>query len=372
MARLPFLSASVSAVPRAASLVSVLTLAAVGCGGPEAPRTLVDESQDLIIAEPSSRHLAGTTPVGPEIAGTQWQWREAHCTEGPLELPGFSRTTRLKADSTGLLLTHDDLVQGDDGVCRRTSVQHATPGSDADAQWSMSEQAVIDVGHCDDKAEADRPGDVRMRGNELEVYVQRSVWCGGLELRMVYAPMQPTELDDLSVALHYAAHFNRRDAVRLTELFAPTGSLVDPFTRTPLDQAVRFDGQAQVFAWFQEMFSATPWVAMRVVSLDVAAPGLVILDWHYMDPRLDGPFAGRNRFTVATGQIFETSIEITAEEVSAEVQEAELVNRVQETSAAETPAAEAPAAPEGASPEATTEPAAEAPAGTEDVPTAGE
>ncbi|MEM6957903.1 MAG: hypothetical protein AAF645_19560 [Myxococcota bacterium] len=291
-------------------------LALVACGGAEQPRTLVDESNDLVLEEPSSAHLAGTQPVGPSIGGTQWTWVEAACTEGQPALEGFARVTRVIADETGLLFVHDDTI-GED--CQRTSVQYASPGTDADSGWQMEEQAAVDVGECAAPAEPNRPGDVRRRGEFLEVYVQRSVFCNGLELRMVYAPGQPTATDDLRLAMHYAVHFNRRDARRITELFASTGSLVDPFTRTPLDQASRYDGQPAVFGWFQETFNATHWLALKVVSLQPGdAPGSVVLDWQYMDPRLDEPFAGRNRFTVAGGEIFETSIEITAERIGGE------------------------------------------------------
>lgn len=301
---------------RSMLLVSVV-LSLAACGSAPETRTLVDESNDNnIITEVSSRHLAGTQSAGPDLVGTQWTWREAHCTEGPLDLAGreFARTTRVNSTSEGLLFVHDDTV-GES--CRRTVVQHAKAGSEADSQWQMEEQAVVTIGECEDLAEAERPGDVRRRGTDLEVYVQRSVWCGGLELRMVYTSVAPTPIDDLNIALHYAAHFNRRDAQKLTELFAATGSLVDPFTRTPLDQATRYDGQAAVYGWFQEAFTATNWLALRIVGLEAGStPGSVVLDWHYMDPRLDAPFAGRNRFTVAGGEIFETSIEITAQEVT--------------------------------------------------------
>ena len=137
----------VSALFSAASLAagSVFAVSLAACGGAERPRTLVDESRDnSIIAERSSSHLAGTQPAGPDLVGTQWAWSEAHCTEGPLDLAaeGFARTTRVKSTSEGLLFIHDD-VFGDE--CRQTVVQHAKPGSDANAVWSVQELSLIHI-----------------------------------------------------------------------------------------------------------------------------------------------------------------------------------------------------------------------------------
>lgn len=318
-------------------LWGVALSACVACGGPEAPRTLVDETGDL--EEATTRNLEGTTAAGPELNGSRWQWVEAHCTEGELDLAseGFSRTAEVSSDDQGLLFVYDQQF-GD--TCEQTIAQRARPGDDPDAQWRMEEQAVVTVGECPERREADRPGDVRRRGQFLEVYVQRSVWCNGLEVRMVYAPAAPVAHGGRQLARHYAAHFNRRDARRVTELFAANGSLIDPFTRTPTDLPMRYDGQAAIFEWFREVFANTPWVAMRVIDIEAGdAPGAFLMNWHYMDPRLDAPFGGRNRFAIAGGEIFETSIEITQQEVEVEgAEEAE--------PAVEAPAVEAPADPE--------------------------
>lgn len=299
----------VRSMPSALLFITAIT----ACGGSTPERTVIDESRDFsIIEERTSAHLAGTVPVGPEISGSQWEFKSAHCTDGDLDLSGrgFSRITRATADTQGLILVHDDTWVSEGGSCLVTTAQRAIPGSELDAEWSMREDARVQLGACDAPVDEDRPGDVRRRGNELEVYVQRSSWCNGFEARMVYTPVQPTAISDERIPLHYAVHFNRQDATRITQIFAPSGSLVDPFTRTELDQAVRFDGQQAVYDWFTEAFNATPWVALRVVSLEETAPGLFVMDYHYMDPRLEAPFVGRNRFTVATGEIFETSIEI--------------------------------------------------------------
>ena len=148
---------------------SVLALSLGACGGTEAPRTIVDESDDFVIQEPTSQHLAGTQPVGPEVAGTQWTFREAHCTEGPLDLSslGFERTTRVSAYDQGLLLIHDDTEASEGAECTRTIVQHAKPGATQDAQWSMAQEAIVDVGACSDRVEPNRPGDVRRRARRV-------------------------------------------------------------------------------------------------------------------------------------------------------------------------------------------------------------
>ncbi|MCB9611939.1 MAG: hypothetical protein H6722_05720 [Sandaracinus sp.] len=280
-------------------------------------RTLPDESADDLGAVQRS-HLAGSRAAGPELGGTRWTFVEAACTEGvpPLMQQGFARDLAVVTDDTGLVLLTDDRVgEG----CTETVAQHATPGANADAAWSMSEEARVTVGECPTRVEDDRPGDVRLRGAQLEVYVQRSVWCNGLELKTVYAPAQAAPRSPDQLIRHYVLHFNRRDPAAITSLFAEAGALVEPFLRTPENQPTRHDGRQAVFEWYRETLASTPWLALKIVQMqEGVTPGAWVVDWHYMDPRLDAPFAGRNRFTLAGGEIFETSIEITSPRVEVE------------------------------------------------------
>ncbi|MBJ74851.1 MAG: hypothetical protein CMN31_26565 [Sandaracinus sp.] len=296
-----------------------LLLALAACGGDE-ERTLPDESGDLAIGSGGSSpsHLAGTRPVGPEVGGTRWRFVEASCTEGAPELAGegFDRFAEVLATDAGLLFLYDQRF-GD--ACTETVAQVATPGDTPDSEWQMVEEARVSVGDCPTQPEENRPGDVRMRGQFLEVWVQRSNWCNGLEVKHVYAPARPAAPDGPQLARHYALHFNRQDARRVTELFSASGSLVEPFNRTPEDQPMRHDGQAAIYQWYQEAFGNTPWLAMKVTGLEPGvADGAWVMTWHYMDPRLDVPFGGRNLFTVAGGEIFEATIEITQQQVPVE------------------------------------------------------
>ena len=285
--------------------------------GPKGGRTLPDESDDLEIGSGprQSPHLAGTQPVGPEIGGSRWRWTEASCTEGTLDLAsqGFEQTLEVNADQDGLVFVYDQTFTGD---CIETVVQRGTPGPEADSEWSMTEESRVTLGECSTQREPDRPGDVRMRGEFLEVYVQRSRWCNGLEVKMVYAPAPAAPHEGPQILRHYAAHFNRRDARMVTQLFSASGSLVEPFNVTPTGGPSRHDGRDAVYAWYNDAFTNTPWLAMRVTTIEPGAtPGAFTMDWEYMDPRLDVPFGARNLFTIAGGEIFETSIEITHQEV---------------------------------------------------------
>lgn len=319
---------------------------AFACGPGEEQRTLPDESDDLSVGG-SRAHLEGTRPAGPDLGGSHWRYVESSCTEGSPQFigEGFQRTADVYADSEGLLLVYDHTL-GES--CRETVVQRAKPGAETDQAWAMSEEARVHQGDCPTDPEPDRPGDVRRRGDFLEVYVQRSNWCNGLEVKMVYAPAQREAFEGEELIRRYAAHFNRQDAGRITQLFAANGSLVDPFTRTPTDQPMRFDGQRAIYEWFEEAFGNTPWLAMRVTGIEAGpAPGAYTMTWEYMDPRLDVPFGGRNLFTIAGGEIFETTIEITQQEVEVETREGEPVGG----EAAEEPAAEEAPAPPPADPE---------------------
>lgn len=298
---------------RVLAAIALLT----ACPG-EGESTLPDESGDLSVGSTvaSTSHLGGTQPVTPAVVGSQWSFVEAACTEGGVDLADLSRTMVVRGDDDGLLLVFDQTT----GQCTETFAQHFSPGSNPTDEWAMREETRVRTGNCTHTPEAsERPGDLRMRGQFMEVYVQRSARCNGLELKMVFAPAPPAEPDGQQILRHYAVHFNRQDARAVTELFADTGSLVEPFNRTPDDQPFRHDGRAQIFGWFQESFSNTPWLALRVIGIEPGeTPGAFVMDWHYMDPRLDAPFGGRNRFTIAGGEIFEATLEITQQEIAVE------------------------------------------------------
>lgn len=299
-----------------ATLIAILGgMLVSGCPGTE-ERTLPDESGDFSVGASAPRHLEGTQPVGPQIGGTRWSFVEAACTEGTPNTEGMERQLTVRADDDGLILIYDHSI-GD--ACTETIAQRAIPGTGPNDEWSMSEESRVTLGECATVAEDDRPGDLRMRGQFLEVYVQRSSWCNGLEVKMVYAPAPPGERQGSELLRHYATHFNRRDARAVTELFSDAGSLVEPFNRTAEDQPMRHDGRQSIYGWFQDAFENTPWLSLKVLGIqDGQTPGSYVMDWHYMDPRLDAPFGGRNRFTIAAGEIFEASIEITEQAIEVE------------------------------------------------------
>ena len=298
------------------AILSAAICATGGCPQNE-ERTLPDESGDFTVGSSAPRHLEGTQPVSPQIGGTRWTFVEAGCTEGTPNTQGMERQLAIRADDDGLVLIYDHRI-GE--TCTETIAQRAIPGTGPNDEWSMSEESRITLGECPTRPEDDRPGDLRMRGQFLEVYVQRSSWCNGLEVKMVYAPAPPTsEPEGTQLLRHYATHFNRRDARAVTELFADAGSLVEPFNRTAEDQPMRHDGRQSIYGWFQDAFENTPWLALKVVDIRPGQiSGSYVMDWHYMDPRLDAPFGGRNRFTIAAGEIFEASIEITQQAIAVE------------------------------------------------------
>ena len=158
-----------------------------------------------------------------------------------------------------------------------------------------------------------------MRGEFLEVAVQRSQWCNGLEVKMLWAPARPAPLTDPEVVRHYLGHFQRRDASSVAALFAESGSLVEPFDRTAEGGPTRLEGREAVQAWYADAFGNTPWLALSVDSIETGAvDGQRVAEFQYMDPRLEEPFRARNTFTLAGGEIFEAQFTITASEVAPE------------------------------------------------------
>jgi len=280
---------------------------------------LPDETRDMTASHAATRDISGTRAVDARVAGSEWTWVEASCTEGPLDLAsrGFHSRLRVKADADGLLLSYDHQLAD---TCAQTVMQRARPGQGQDAAWAMSEVARIAepaTPACMGQADEDRPGDVRMRGELLEVSVQRSRWCNGLEVKMLWAPAVPTPLTDQEVVRHYLAHFQRRDASAVAALFAESGSLVEPFDLTAEGGPTRFEGRPAVEQWYADAFANTPWLALSIDSLEPGAvEGQRIADFQYMDPRLEQPFRARNTFTLAGGEIFEAQFAITASDAA--------------------------------------------------------
>lgn len=294
------------------AILVCMGLVCLGCGSSTSEGG-IDESGDLDIGTSggSAFSSAGTTPAGPEIGGSTWRFVEAHCTEGPLDLSsrGFAQQLRVEADADGLLLIYDHTFASEQ--CVQTVMQRARPIESG--QFRMVEEVRISqpaTEQCQGRMEDERPGEVRRSGEFLEVLVQRStVWCNGLEVRMVYAPATGSMLASDQIARHYVAHYNRRDAQRIAALFAESGSLVDPFLVTPTGGASRHDGRGAVLQWYGQAFTGVDWLVMRLLSVEESGDQ-VVAEWEYMDPRLDEPFRGVNRFTIAAGEIFEAQVDV--------------------------------------------------------------
>lgn len=299
-------------------MVTSLSFGLVACGPQGRERTTPDESGDLAVEVGPRR----TAQLPPGLDGTQWRWVEAHCTEGPLDLSerGYAASLRVHEEDGGLTLVTDQQFASEQ--CQHTVVQRAVP-PESGPDWQMEEVVRVAVppsDECYGRPEQPRPGEVRLEGQMLEVLVQRSQWCNGLEVRMVYERAPDATLDDGQIVRRYVAHFTRGDAGAVASLFADTGSLLEPFTRTETGDPYRHDGRQAVERWFTETFETAPWRAMRITEISDgssarAGTSQKIVTWEYMDPRLEAPFTGVTRFTIAAGEIFEASIELTSEPV---------------------------------------------------------
>jgi hypothetical protein len=289
--------------------VASSAMVSLGCGSGN-QRTTPDESRDL---DPTSGGSHGTASIPQGLDGTTWRWVEAHCTEGPLDLAsrGFAQELSVAADGDALVLTYDQTVASEQ--CSRTILQRVSP-PDGSGELRVEEVARISVPSsdaCFGRPEQPRPGEVRRAGQRLEVLVQRSNWCGGFEVRMVFEPARWEALTDEEIVRRYALYFARGDAEQMARLFAETGSVLEPFTQTETGDPYRHDGRGAVRDYYRDTFAGTAWRAMRIVSI---APGeqahTTTVEWEYMDPRLAHPLRGRNRFTTAAGEIFEAQIEL--------------------------------------------------------------
>ena len=250
---------------------------------------------------------------------TTWEWTEAECVGGALDLAsrGFAQQLRIQEAPGGLLLLEDMKFAGED--CARTVVRLARPGPEP-GSWAFEEQARIALPldrPCGNAAEPESRGVIRATGKLLEVVHYRSGWCGGFDARFAYSRAEASPLSALQLIRHWAAHFNRRDAEAIAALYAATGSLVEPFTPTPEGVPRRHDGKAAIRRWYADAFASVPWLALRLLSVsDRGKPGHHVADWQYMDPALARPFSGRNLFIIAGGEIFESEVQLTTEIVS--------------------------------------------------------
>jgi hypothetical protein len=296
----------------------LLTLALVGCDGEDGPTT-PDESGDLGAGGEAGPRVAAEVPRG--LDGTQWRWIEAHCTEGPLDLSGRGYGAELlvrQDESSGAvtLITDQEFAAE---ACKQTVIMAGTPPSGG-PDWQIQEVARVAVPHeeaCYGRPEDTRPGTVRRSGELLEVLVQRSQWCDGLEVRMVYAPRRREPLTEDQIVRHYAALFTLGNADAIADLFAQTGTLLEPFTRTETGDPFRHEGRQAVERWYGQTFDSAPWRAMRITGVESgqtdAGAATRDVSWEYMDPRLEEPLPGTTRFTIAAGEIFEAQIALEGE-----------------------------------------------------------
>ncbi|MGE0789642.1 MAG: hypothetical protein AB7S26_28475 [Sandaracinaceae bacterium] len=298
--------------------ILAVSLWGFGCDG-GGGQTTPDESDDLGTSGSEGPRVASEVPRG--LNDTRWRWLEAHCTEGPLDLSsrGYAaELTVMQDDSSGAVTLITDQTFSAESCANTVVVDGAPPSSGPD--WQMQEVARIAVPatpECYGRPEDLRPGTVRRAGQLLEVLVQRSRWCNGLEVRMVYAPMNDEPLGEDQIVRHYAALFTVGNAPAVASLFAETGTLLEPFTRTDTGDPYRHIGRASVEEWYSETFQSAPWRAMRITDITSAetesGAASRTMSWEYMDPRLAEPLAGSTSFTIAAGEIFEAQIELRGE-----------------------------------------------------------
>jgi hypothetical protein len=255
------------------------------------------------------------------ISGSRWQWLEAECNDGALDLArlGFERALTLDVAQGTLTLTFDTELATTG--CTSTSVWLAKPSTDNQG-WRFEPQAVVALPADADCGAVEREpadGSVRVFGETLELVTQRSPWCRGFDARFVFRRVEPRRLSASDIVMRYAAAFNRRDADAVAALFDEGASLVEPFTRTEDGNYKRHEGRPAVRAWYASALASTPWSALRLLAIESGAStdanadsagNHVIARWEYMDANLAEPLHGRNLFVIAGGEIYEAELQL--------------------------------------------------------------
>jgi hypothetical protein len=284
-------------------------------------RRLLVVAVPLLVACRPPANQPQPRPVVSQLDGTRWTFVDAECSDGDVKLgyAGFERDLFVELSAGGLQMMHETRLATEG--CAVTGVWQATVSADG-GYFRLEPQArvITPAGRpCGVEQESTTEGALRLSGDLLEVVELRSPWCRGFDVRFFYRRVPPRQLTDEEVVRRYVAHFNRRDARAVSELFASSGALVEPFTRTEDGNYARHQGREAVRDWLSRSFDSSAWSAMRLMSVEPGPEaGQLVARWQYMDPHLAKPLEGRNLFVLAAGEIFETEIQLVDDPVPAD------------------------------------------------------
>jgi SnoaL-like protein len=264
-------------------------------------------------ARRDSRTALASSAALQRLDGARFMWVEAECNDGPLDLAavGFDRELTLGVGGADLALTFDTDIASQ--ACFSTAVWLAKPASEG-GLWRFEPRALVTLPpdqKCGAIESEPTDGVLHMSGEVLEIALHRSPWCRGFDARFVYRRVEPKRLDARQVVTRYAAAFAAGDAAAVAALFVDAGALVEPFTKTDDGNYKRHEGRAAVRAWYASAFASTPWLALRLISIEPGvAVGQLSAGWEYMDAHLAEPLRGRNLFVIAGGEIYETELQL--------------------------------------------------------------
>jgi hypothetical protein len=262
----------------------------------------------------------GTSPLQlPERS--HYRWVSAQCVDGSLDLArqGFERTLLLEQDGPGLRFTYETRLA--QPACESTEVWSVKPEqtsglylftSDADVRLPPDAPCGAPI-----PVESGR-GLVVVYGETLEELRFNSPWCRGFDARFIYHRMTAPALNQHELVRRYVAHWNRRDARAIAELFASNGTLIEPFSLSNDGLPMRHEGRAAIESWLKQAFTTVPWLAIQLRGIETLDErGQVLSLWRYFDPKLAEPVMGRNLFVLAGDEVFTTELQLLSEPVPA-------------------------------------------------------
>jgi hypothetical protein len=287
----------------------------------------------LLLPVVTALACGGGAPAAVSPVPTRWdafdhahfRWISAQCVDGALDLAGqgFERTLTSELDGKALRLTYESRLA--QPQCVSTEVWSARP--EAAGQWQFEPGADV-------RLPADAPcgaassqsvghGMIQLSGDTLEELRFNSPWCRGFDVRFVYRRIPAPPVAHAEIVRRYVAHWNRRDPKALAALFAQSGALIEPFTRSSDGLPVRHEGRAAIEAWLASAFHSVPWQALQLRDVETLDErGQVLATWSYFDAKLAEPLAGRNLFVLAGEEIFATELQLVSEPVPASAQTA--------------------------------------------------
>lgn len=260
--------------------------------------------------------------------GARYLWVSTACADGPLDLAPVGFAEELIVRQNGDLSWLDRTTTVVRDGCTQTALWVLTPGRQVGGPESVSRDEEEDTGvsrgmsyvaaseialpvgrPCPVSEEKGTPAHLAVDGETAVLEVRRSAYCRGFDAEFTYRRIAPREPAQRDVILRFFAWQNIRNARESAAMFAKTGELIEPFSRTHDGRPMHHVGLESIRAYFERAFSSAQWSAYRVLKLRRQGGNEWVVQWEYMDAELKTPLKGRSLFVVGGRKLFAMQVQ---------------------------------------------------------------